>query len=180
MASRSNISKRERGSRKPSSRKFIPALEASTQKSFFCIWLKMLRTKFSRFRLMAGRNLCPNLSMPAQNFVNPPATPKYNGGVERGNRIFREEFYANPNLLADSLNAMRSSLQEAVKKYNNYRPHQSLNGLHSSLLYSTLFGGYFDSFLMNLYNSSLNSGQSTQNLLKLIPTSTIYSFEAAS
>ena len=49
--------------------------------------------------------------------------------VERGNKIFRDEFYANPRLLADSLNAMRFSLREAVKKYNKYRPHHSLNGL---------------------------------------------------
>ena len=70
---------------------------------------------------------CAELNIPL--FVNPPATPKYNGGVERGNKIFREEFYANPGLLADSLNAMRFSLREAVKKCNKYRPHHSLNGL---------------------------------------------------
>ena len=68
---------------------------------------------------------CAELNIPL--FV--PATPNYNGGVERGNKIFREEFYANPGLLADSLNAMRFSLRKAVKKYNKYRPHHSLNGL---------------------------------------------------
>lgn len=62
-------------------------------------------------------------------YVLPPATPKYNGGVERGNKIFREEFYADPNLLEDTLNGMRIKLQQAVKKYNEYRPHNSLHGL---------------------------------------------------
>ena len=66
-------------------------------------------------------------------FVLPPATPKYNGGVEHGNRIFREEFYTDPNLFANTLTSMRETLQQAVKKYNNYRPHAALQGLISSL-----------------------------------------------
>ena len=57
---------------------------------------------------------CAELNIPL--FVNPPATPKYNGGVERGNKIFREEFYANPSLLADSLNDMRRVFHRAVQK----------------------------------------------------------------
>ena len=36
-------------------------------------------------------------------FVLPPKTPKYNGGVERGNRIFREEFYNRDDLLGDTM-----------------------------------------------------------------------------
>ncbi len=47
--------------------------------------------------------------------VLPPAKPKYNGGVERGNRTFREEFYDRP-LLADSLGATRLELANAVTK----------------------------------------------------------------
>jgi len=35
-------------------------------------------------------------------YVLPPSRPQYNGGVERGNRTFREEFYAKP-ILAESL-----------------------------------------------------------------------------
>ena len=61
--------------------------------------------------------------------VLPPAKPTYNGGVERGNRTFREEFYAKPDLQADSIQAMRYELQKAVHKYNSYRPHSSLDGL---------------------------------------------------
>lgn len=61
--------------------------------------------------------------------VLPPAKPKYNGGVERGNRIFREEFYNSSRLQADSVGAIRNELAKAVKKYNSYRPHAGLDGL---------------------------------------------------
>ena len=61
-------------------------------------------------------------------FVLPPKRPQWNGGVERGNRTFREEFYAN-NLLADSIGAIRYELDKAVNKYNTYRPHFNLKGL---------------------------------------------------
>jgi putative transposase len=60
--------------------------------------------------------------------VLPPARPKYNGGVERGNRTFREEFYACRDLIADSIGAMRFDLRKAVEKYNTFRPHHALNG----------------------------------------------------
>ena len=62
-------------------------------------------------------------------FVIPPRRPQYNGGVERGNRIFREEFYARSDLLADSMAHLRLELDLAVKKYNTFRPHASLQGL---------------------------------------------------
>jgi len=62
-------------------------------------------------------------------FVLPPKRPQWNGGVERGNRIFREEFYARRDLLADSLGDLRFHLKKALKKYNSYRPHFSLKGL---------------------------------------------------
>ena len=58
--------------------------------------------------------------------VLPPRKPDYNGGVEHGNRTFREEFYNRANLLADSLGAMRIELKKAVEKYNTYRPHRAL------------------------------------------------------
>ena len=70
---------------------------------------------------------CANLGIPL--IVLPPKKPTYNGGVERGNRIFREEFYAKPNLLADSVGALNAELQKAANKYNAYRPHANLNGL---------------------------------------------------
>jgi hypothetical protein len=70
---------------------------------------------------------CRELNIPL--IVLPPAKPTYNGGVERGNRIFREEFYANPRLLADSIQDMRFHLKRALGIYNTYRPHFSLKGL---------------------------------------------------
>ena len=60
--------------------------------------------------------------------VLPPASPTKNGGVERGNRVFREEFYAKPSL-SDSLGAIRNDLTAALEKYNTYRPHGALDGL---------------------------------------------------
>ena len=60
--------------------------------------------------------------------VLPPARPKYNGGVERGNRTFREEFYACRDLIADSIGAMRFELRKAVDRYNTFRPHHALKG----------------------------------------------------
>lgn len=62
-------------------------------------------------------------------YVLPPKRPQYNGGVERGNRIFREEFYARKDMFADSVGAIKSSLKDALQKYNNYRPHFNLHGL---------------------------------------------------
>lgn len=70
---------------------------------------------------------CAELGIPL--IVLPPSKPTYNGGVERGNRTFREEFYDRPNLLADSIGAMRYELNKAKEKYNTYRPHRVLKGL---------------------------------------------------
>jgi transposase InsO family protein len=70
---------------------------------------------------------CAELEIPL--IILPLKKPKYNGGVERGNRTFHEEFYFQPNLLADTIGAMRYELKNAVTKYNAYRPHRALNGL---------------------------------------------------
>lgn len=70
---------------------------------------------------------CADLAIPL--IVLPPKKPTYNGGVERGNRTFQEEFYYQPNLLADTIGAMRYELAKAVAKYNSYRPHRALKGL---------------------------------------------------
>lgn len=72
-------------------------------------------------------NECQTLGV--ELFVLPPSRPQWNGGVERGNRIFREEFYARNDLQAESLGEFKRELQKAVTKYNTYRPHFSLNGL---------------------------------------------------
>jgi putative transposase len=70
---------------------------------------------------------CAELKIPL--IVLPPKKPSYNGGVERGNRTFREEFYNQNNLLADSLGSMRYELNKAKQKYNTYRPHRALKKL---------------------------------------------------
>lgn len=62
-------------------------------------------------------------------YVLPPKRPQYNGGVERGNRTFREEFYARRDMTADSARAINFELQKALHKYNSYRPHANLNML---------------------------------------------------
>ena len=62
-------------------------------------------------------------------YVLPPKRPQYNGGVERGNRTFREEFYARSDIQAENITTFQTELQKAVLKYNTYRPHFSLNGL---------------------------------------------------
>jgi len=70
---------------------------------------------------------CAELGIPL--IVLPPKKPQYNGGVERGNRIFREEFYNRADLLEDSVRGMEASLRKALSKYNSYRPHRTLKGL---------------------------------------------------
>jgi len=70
---------------------------------------------------------CATLHIPL--IVLPPAKPEYNGGVERGNRTFREEFYNRPDLLEDSVRGIQAELSKAVLKYNTYRPHRNLHGL---------------------------------------------------
>ena len=69
---------------------------------------------------------CERLKLKLQ--VLPPSKPTYNGGVERANRTFREDFHDEPEILADSIGALRFDLKNAVTKYNTYRPHFALNG----------------------------------------------------
>ena len=70
---------------------------------------------------------CAELSIPL--IVLPPKKPEYNGGVERGNRIFREEFYNRSDLLEDSVRGIEAALRKSLSKYNTYRPHRNLKGL---------------------------------------------------
>ena len=69
---------------------------------------------------------CEQMKIPL--IVLPPARPKYNGGVERGNRTFREEFYDCRDLIAGSIGAMRFELRKAVEKYTTFRPDHALKG----------------------------------------------------
>jgi len=69
---------------------------------------------------------CEQMEIPL--IVLQPARPKYNGGVERGNRTFRERYYACRDLIADSIGARSFELRKAVEKYNAFRPHHALKG----------------------------------------------------
>lgn len=62
-------------------------------------------------------------------YVLPPKRPQWNGGVERGNRTFREDFYASDKFIPGSISEIRQQLSCAQWKYNSYRPHQRLGGL---------------------------------------------------
>ena len=68
-------------------------------------------------------------------FVLSPSRPQYNGGVERANRTFREEFYGRKDIQAESIGAFKNQLKKAVDKYNNYRPHFNLSYKGSLLCY---------------------------------------------
>jgi transposase len=68
---------------------------------------------------------CEKLGIPL--FVLPPARPKYNGGVERSNRTYREEFYGDKRMQETSLMGIRRELKKYTEKYNNERPHAGLN-----------------------------------------------------
>jgi len=107
--------------------------KASSAKKFLCELIETAPFKISSIQVDGGSEFmaefeqtCKELNLPL--FVLPPAKPKYNGGVERGNRIFREEFYNMPGLLADSLGALRAELKKALHKYNTFRPHKALDG----------------------------------------------------
>jgi transposase len=62
-------------------------------------------------------------------YVLPPRRPQYNGGVERANRTFREEFYLHPQADKTSIGAIKIALHKYLHKYNNYRPHHALKSL---------------------------------------------------
>jgi len=63
-------------------------------------------------------------------FVLPPSKPTNNGGVELGNRTFKEEFYCCNDLLAYSIGAIRYELKQAVLKYNTNWPHKTRPETH--------------------------------------------------
>lgn len=108
--------------------------KSSSAKRFLLEYLDRVPFKVLSIQVDGGsefmlefEDACAELQL--ELMVLPPSKPEYNGGVERGNRIFREEFYDKHDLLADSVGAMRAELRDAVHKYNDYRPHFALDGL---------------------------------------------------
>lgn len=71
-------------------------------------------------------SLCERKEIPL--LVLPPNRPQYNGGVERANRTFREDFYNQVDYF-ESIQDARIQLKQALHKYNNFRPHQKLDNL---------------------------------------------------
>lgn len=59
-------------------------------------------------------------------FVNPPHRPEMNGGVERGNRTDREEFYEVKELSLD-MEELNLQLEEYEREFNYVRPHKALD-----------------------------------------------------
>lgn len=119
--------------------KFIDAAvysnaKSSSAKRFLMDFVKKAPFKIQSIQVDGGSEFmaefeesCEELGIPL--IVLPPSKPTYNGGVERGNRIFREEFYNRSNLLEDSISGVRVELNKATLKYNTYRPHRVLKGL---------------------------------------------------
>jgi putative transposase len=108
--------------------------KSSSAKRFFLDLLEKAPFKIHSIQVDGGsefradfEDACADLGIPL--LVLPPRKPQYNGGVERGNRTFQEEFYENPTLLADSIGHMRYELSNALNIYNSYRPHFNLKGL---------------------------------------------------
>ena len=58
-------------------------------------------------------NECANEQIPL--YVLPPASPKYNGNVERFNRTCRTEFYSLP-IFAENVAEMNLELERYLKK----------------------------------------------------------------
>jgi transposase InsO family protein len=108
--------------------------KASSAKRFLLDFVKNAPFKILSIQVDGGSEFmadfeetCEKLNIPL--IVLPPAKPQYNGGVERSNRIFREEFYNLPTLLEDSVRGIQAALTKTLTKYNSYRPHSSLNGM---------------------------------------------------
>ena len=57
------------------------------------------RATYFRYKRALGRL--------TKGILPPTKRPQWNGGVERGNRIFREEFYARRDILSDSIGALK-------------------------------------------------------------------------
>jgi transposase len=108
--------------------------KSSTAKKFLLELIKSIPYKIKSIQVDGGsefmdefEDACKDIDVPL--YVLPPATPRYNGGVERSNRTFQDEFYDRNDLLEDSIVGIRRELYRYVEKYNTYRPHYSLKGM---------------------------------------------------
>ena len=81
-------------------------------------------------------------------YVLPPAEPKYNGRVERSNRIVREEFYARKDIIANNMTEMREELKKFLWHYNNFRPHSKLDYLTPIEYFNSIAKGRINSQML--------------------------------
>jgi len=145
MGSRPNISKPGSAIQNTSMRRFIQTQRRDLPSGSCKNCSTSRPIKSSRSRWMAAPNSWPILKLSARTwpylstYCHPRGQPimaallghvnmPCQAMVERGNRTFREEFYACRDLLADSIGAIRFELKKAVEKYNSYRPHYALKG----------------------------------------------------
>ncbi len=60
-------------------------------------------------------------------YVLPPRSPELNGGVERINGTWREEFYNFYEDLPENILKLSRYVKKYEKKYNTFRPHKNLD-----------------------------------------------------
>ena len=72
-------------------------------------------------------------------YVLPPRRPQCNGGVERGNRTFREELYNQKSFLADSIGAARAELTKALITLGRKRGFVLIDEYQRSKKYRNIF-----------------------------------------
>jgi len=108
--------------------------KSTSAKKFLLELLKKLPFKTKSIQVDGGsefmahfEDACADLGI--ELMVLPPRRPQYNGGVERTNRTFKEEFYYTNKTNSDSIGALRYDLAQHLHKHNNYRPHSGLAGL---------------------------------------------------
>ena len=80
---------------------------------------------------------CAALDIPL--IVLPPSKPKYNGGVERANRTFADNFYNDPKILADSIGARRLEPKKSCANLRaNIAPTQHCKGAPQWSIYESV------------------------------------------
>lgn len=92
----------------------------------------MFRNKVRHIQIDAGAAFMKDFEETFKDLNLPlyclsPSKPTYNGKIERSNRVFREEFYAD--LSENTIVGVLRELMNFPQKYNSYRLHATL---HSS------------------------------------------------
>ena len=107
---------------------------SSTAKWFLLDIIEKTPFKIKSIQVDGGSELmgefervCAGLNLPF--FTLQPARPRYNGGVERANRTFREEFYYYYDFTADTIDEIRFELEKTIDKYNTFRLHKNFGRL---------------------------------------------------